>query len=121
MGRLCAPYLDPPGARQSLNPFGRGALPGLSGRRSTAGIARGGDQQALQLERFPDVPFFNSAASVLRDGSILAPSAISIPWECRYSDDSERNAHFRDHPRRAGGKVWGKEPASCKFSEFNNC
>jgi transposase len=34
---------------------------------------------------------------------------------------SERNAHFRDHPRRAGGKVWGKEPAPSKFSEFNNC
>jgi transposase len=34
---------------------------------------------------------------------------------------SERNAHFRDHPRRAGVKVWGKEPAPSKFSEFNNC
>src|ERR1700722_601633 len=34
---------------------------------------------------------------------------------------SERNAHFREHPRRAGGKVWGKEPAPSKFSEFNNC
>jgi hypothetical protein len=34
---------------------------------------------------------------------------------------SERNAHFRDHPRRAGGKVWGKETAPSKFSEFNNC
>ena len=34
---------------------------------------------------------------------------------------SERNAHFRDHPRRAGGKVWGKEPAPSNFSEFNNC
>jgi transposase len=34
---------------------------------------------------------------------------------------SERNAHFRDHPRRAGGKVWGTEPAPSDFSEFNNC
>jgi transposase len=34
---------------------------------------------------------------------------------------SERNAHFRDHPRRAGGKVWGKEPGPARFAEFNNC
>jgi len=34
---------------------------------------------------------------------------------------NERNAHFRDHPKRAGGKVWGKEPGPAKFSEFNNC
>jgi hypothetical protein len=34
---------------------------------------------------------------------------------------SERNAHFRDHPRRAGAKVWGKEHGPAKFSEFNNC
>ena len=23
---------------------------------------------------------------------------------------NERNAHFKDHPRRAGAKIWGKEP-----------
>jgi len=34
---------------------------------------------------------------------------------------TERNGHFRDHPRRAGAKVWGKEPGPTKFSEFNNC
>jgi transposase len=34
---------------------------------------------------------------------------------------NERNAHFRGHPRRAGGKLWGKEPEPAKFSEFNNC
>lgn len=34
---------------------------------------------------------------------------------------SERNAHFRDHPRRAGVKVWGKEPTPSRYSEFNNC
>jgi transposase len=34
---------------------------------------------------------------------------------------NERNAHFRDRPRRAGSKVWGKEPGPAKFSEFNNC
>jgi transposase len=34
---------------------------------------------------------------------------------------NERNVHFRNHPRRAGAKVWGKEPGPAKFSEFNNC
>lgn len=34
---------------------------------------------------------------------------------------NERNAHFRDHPKRAGGKVWDREPGPAKFSEFNNC
>jgi transposase len=33
----------------------------------------------------------------------------------------ERNAHFKHHPRRAGEKVWGKEPAPSTFLEFNNC
>jgi transposase len=34
---------------------------------------------------------------------------------------NERNAHFRDHPKRAGGKIWGKESGPAEFSEFNNC
>ena len=33
----------------------------------------------------------------------------------------ERNAHFRQHPRRAGKKIWGKERAPAAFSEANNC
>ena len=33
----------------------------------------------------------------------------------------ERNAHFRQHPRRAGKKIWGKEREPAAFSEANNC
>jgi hypothetical protein len=33
----------------------------------------------------------------------------------------ERNAYFREHPRRAGARIWGKEPGPADFSEFNNC
>lgn len=36
-------------------------------------LARRGDQFASQLARLPEIPFFDSAASVLRDGSIIAP------------------------------------------------
>jgi transposase len=34
---------------------------------------------------------------------------------------AERNAHFRENPRRAGGKIWGKERVKPEFSESNNC
>ena len=34
---------------------------------------------------------------------------------------AERNDHFREHPRRAGKKVWGKEREPAVFSEANNC
>jgi hypothetical protein len=33
----------------------------------------------------------------------------------------ERNAHFTQHPRRAGSKIWGKERELAAFSEANNC
>jgi transposase len=34
---------------------------------------------------------------------------------------AERNDHFRQHPRRAGKKIWGKEREPPVFSEANNC
>ena len=34
---------------------------------------------------------------------------------------AERNAHFMQHPRRAGNKIWGKEREPADFSEANNC
>ena len=34
---------------------------------------------------------------------------------------AERNDHFRQHPRRAGRKIWGKEREPAVFSEANNC
>jgi hypothetical protein len=34
---------------------------------------------------------------------------------------SERNSHFRQHPRRAGGRLSGKEPEPAEFSESSNC
>jgi transposase len=34
---------------------------------------------------------------------------------------AERNEHFRQHPRRAGKKIWGKEREPAAFSEANNC
>jgi hypothetical protein len=34
---------------------------------------------------------------------------------------AERNAHFRENPRRAGCKIWGKERVQAEFSQSNNC
>ena len=34
---------------------------------------------------------------------------------------AERNAHFRQRPRRASRKIWGKEREPAVFSEANNC
>ena len=33
----------------------------------------------------------------------------------------ERNPHFKEHPKRAGGKIWGKEREPAEFSESSNC
>ena len=34
---------------------------------------------------------------------------------------AERNKHFRDNPKRAGNKIWGKELVPPVFNESNNC
>lgn len=33
----------------------------------------------------------------------------------------ERNEHFRNHPKKAGKKIWGNEPSTSEFTEWNNC
>ena len=43
-----------------------------------------------------------------------AKAAIDLYFE-------ERNLHFRENPRRAGKKIWGKERVPPEFSEGNNC
>jgi hypothetical protein len=37
----------------------------------------------------------------------------------RYFD--ERNCHFREHPRRAGKRIWGKERVPPEFADGNCC
>jgi transposase len=34
---------------------------------------------------------------------------------------SERNQYFKENPKRAGNKIWGKETTKAEFSESNNC
>jgi transposase len=33
----------------------------------------------------------------------------------------ERNRHFRENPKRAGRKIWGRERVPANFDEANNC
>ncbi len=44
--------------------------------------------------------------------------------ECKEAIDryfAERNTYFKEHPKRAGNKIWGKEKVKSVFSEINNC
>ncbi len=34
---------------------------------------------------------------------------------------AERNRHFRENPRRAGRRIWGRERVAANFDEANNC
>ena len=34
---------------------------------------------------------------------------------------AERNDHYRQNPKRAGRKIWGKERVQPEFAETNNC
>ena len=52
----------------------------------------------------------NSDYKTLDDGKV----AINRYFE-------ERNSHFKQHPRRAGNKIWRKEREPAEFSEANNC
>jgi transposase len=33
----------------------------------------------------------------------------------------ERNRHYKENPKRAGKKIWGKEKVPCEFDASNNC
>jgi hypothetical protein len=47
--------------------------------KSLCAMARFGDQLAAQVTLFPDIPFFFSGLSVLRDGSIIGPLEFFRP------------------------------------------
>ena len=41
-------------------------------QKSLCQMARRGDPLAVEVQQLPDIPFFDSGASVLRDGSIVS-------------------------------------------------
>ncbi|NOJ40902.1 IS630 family transposase [Bradyrhizobium australiense] len=55
--------------------------------------------------------------------AILHNSDYSSAGEAKRAIDryfSERNAYFREHPKRAGKKIWGNERGTIAFSESSN-
>lgn len=62
---------------------------------------------------------FSGMASAVIHNSDYANTEAAKASISRYLED--RNAHFRQHPRKAGRSVWGKEISQPQFSESNNC
>ena len=56
--------------------------------------------------------------------SIIHNSDYQSVEECQVAIDlyfKERNQHFKENPKRAGDKIWGKELVPSRFSESHNC
>ena len=56
--------------------------------------------------------------------AIIHNSDYQSADECMMAIDryfEERNQHFRANPKRAGGKIWGKELVPATFHHTNNC
>lgn len=56
--------------------------------------------------------------------AIIHNSDYKSVEECKSAIDRyffDRNEHFKQHPKRAGNKIWGKERVKPIFSESNNC
>jgi len=56
--------------------------------------------------------------------AIIHNSDYNSVDECKSAIDqyfAERNSYFREHPKRAGNKIWGKELVKPVFSEAHNC
>jgi hypothetical protein len=56
--------------------------------------------------------------------AIIHNSDYQSVEECKKAIDryfEERNQHFKEHPMRAGKKIWGEERVLPIFSESNNC
>jgi len=70
--------------------------------------------------------FLNVIESVFSGMSraIIANSDYATVEDAQAAIDryfEERNAHFQQHPRKAGNKIWGKEREPAVFSASNNC
>ncbi|MCW3053469.1 MAG: hypothetical protein JWN14_2639 [Chthonomonadales bacterium] len=62
--------------------------------------------------------FSGMARAIIHNSDYQDVAAAKVAIDRHFA---ERNAHFREHPKRAGNKIWGKERVEPKFSESNNC
>ena len=62
--------------------------------------------------------FSGMARAIIHNSDYPSVSAATEAID-RYFQD--RNQHFRDHPKRAGKKIWGQERTPPTFDPANNC
>jgi transposase len=62
--------------------------------------------------------FSGMARAIIHNSDYPSVKAASEAID-RYFE--ERNRHFRENPRRAGKKIWGKERTEAAFDPANNC
>ncbi|MCR8560158.1 IS630 family transposase [Mucilaginibacter sp. BJC16-A38] len=81
---------------------------------------------AVELVPLPScATFLNVIESVFvgMARSTISNSDYSGPEECKQAIERyflERNRHFRENPKHAGNKIWGKETIVPVFNELNN-
>jgi hypothetical protein len=82
---------------------------------------------AIELAPLPSrAQFLNVIESVFSGmaKAIIDSSDYASVDEAKAAIDrhfAERNAHYQANPRRAGGKIWGKERVPNTFREGQNC
>jgi len=62
--------------------------------------------------------FSGMARAVLHNSDYESVVACMLAIDRHFA---ERNQYFRENPKRAGNKIWGREPAQPRFSESSNC
>jgi len=62
--------------------------------------------------------FSGMAASIIHHSNYPSMNEAKVAID-RYF--AERNEYFRNHPKRAGNKIWGKERMPISFGEGQNC
>ena len=122
---------EPQRPTETLPLLGRGLLarleaPASAGQEHNAAVLNGEGPtvetaplpSGAQLLNAIKSVFSGMARSIIhnRDHKTLDDAKAAIE---RYFAD--RNAHFTQHPRGAGKKIWGKERELPGFSEANNC
>ena len=62
--------------------------------------------------------FSGMARAVIQNSNYVSVEEAKAAID-RYFE--ERNTYFKEHPRKAGNKIWGNERVAANFSPSNNC
>jgi|GEM_PF-704138 len=90
-------------------------------------LESGGTIPSIALAPLPTCAQFLNVIESVFSGmarAIIHNSDYSSVGECMKAIDryfAERNQNFKDNPKRAGNKIWGKERVKPVFNKSNNC